>query len=119
MDILPCDDPNLFTVNMQGKGRLPIAILASEEYDITQIDAVSLHIGEATFPVRVPVIDKDDNGDGLPDLKIHYSRRDVIAALGLDTMEPGTVVPITVEGLMNDGRVVFGTDNVVLVARED
>ncbi|MHC4445061.1 MAG: hypothetical protein ACYTF1_20635 [Planctomycetota bacterium] len=118
IDILPSDDPNLLTVNMQSKGRLPIAILGSAENDVSQINISSLHIGETTFAVRLGVID-DINEDGFDDVMLHFSRRDVIAALGLDEMEPGEVVPITVQGVLTSGRCVLGTDDVVLEARSD
>ncbi|MHC4672355.1 MAG: thrombospondin type 3 repeat-containing protein [Planctomycetota bacterium] len=119
LDILPHDDPNLFTVNVQSKGRLPMAILGSEEYDVNDIDLNSLNIGGVVFPVRTPKIDKDENGDGLLDLVIHVSRRELILDLGLNLLEPGTVMPITVEGELLDGTPLEATDSVELVGRED
>ncbi|UCD29151.1 MAG: hypothetical protein JSV03_01310 [Planctomycetota bacterium] len=118
VDILPDDDPNLLTVNTQGKGRLPIAILGSEEYDINEIDLDTISIAGLVIPVKAKVGD-DVSGDGLADLTVHVSRRDLILALGLDIMEPGTAVPITIDCNLLNGRTVFGTDNVELVARED
>jgi hypothetical protein len=111
LDILPDDDPNLFTVNTQGKGRLPMAILASEEYDISEIDVNSISIAGTVFPVKAPHL-----GD---DLVIHVSRRELILALGLDTMEPGTIVPVTVQGLLMNGPCITATDTIELVARGD
>jgi hypothetical protein len=57
--------------------------------------------------------------DGIYDLVIHVSRRELIQALGLDTLEPGTVVPVTVEGALSDGTPITAVDCVTLLARED
>ncbi|UCD27318.1 MAG: hypothetical protein JSV03_09300 [Planctomycetota bacterium] len=111
LDILPDDDPNLFTVNTQNKGRLPIAILGSEDYDINLIDVNSISIAGVVLPVKTPKIGGN--------VVIHVSRRELILALGLDLLEPGTVVPVTVLGLFSDGRVFEATDYIVLVERED
>jgi len=120
VDILPHDDPNLLTQNTRSKGRLPIAILGSEEYDIGDINLVSLSIaGTDLVPLKTPSADKDENGDGINDLVMHFSRRDLIMAMGLLDLDPGTVVSITVEGTLSSGRVVFGTDDVTLIARMD
>ena len=118
LDILPSDDPNNFTVNLRSKGRLPMAILGSESLDVTEIDVDSISIAGVLFPVKTPSV-CDESGDGIPDLVIHVSRRDLIMALGLDAMDPDTVVPIAVEGLLLNGREFSGMDNITLVARGD
>jgi len=53
--------------------------------------------------------------DGYDDLIIHFSRREIILAFGLDAMEPGTVVSITVEGSLLDGTLFTATDCVTLL----
>jgi hypothetical protein len=111
VDILPSDDPNLFTVNTLSKGRLPIEILASEDYDINQIDVTSISIAGVVFPVKEPKItDK---------VVIHVSRRDLILALGLDLLDPGTLVDVSVEGTLVTGTPFVGSDTIVLEARAD
>ncbi|UCD28989.1 MAG: hypothetical protein JSV03_00455 [Planctomycetota bacterium] len=120
LDVLPSDAANLFTVNMQGKGRLPIAILGSEDYDVNAIDLDSLNIAGVVLPVKEPKIEKDENGDGLLDLVMHFSKREVIAALGLDLMDcNGTVVEIAVDGTGPCGLPIVATDEITLVCRED
>jgi hypothetical protein len=96
-----------------------MAILGSEDYDVTQIKIDSISVANMLFPVKNPQAEKDENGDGLIDLMIHVSRRDLIQALGLDQMAAGTVVPITVEGILLDGTRFIATDCVTLVGRED
>lgn len=119
VDILPADDPNLLTVNMEGKGRLPIAILGSEEVDVTTIDLSSLNMAGVGLPVRTPVIE-DTNEDGHLDIVMHFSRRDVIANLELELLDcDGSVVEVTIDGAMPCGLAVTGSDDLVLECRED
>jgi formylglycine-generating enzyme len=130
LDIGPSDCPNDFTINLKSKGRLPMAILGTEEFDVSQIDANTISIGGIVFPVKTPAIEDVSAPvggeecacqigiDGYADLVLHFSRRDVIQALGLDMMVPGTVVPVTVEGNLSDGTPFQATDCVTLVGRE-
>jgi hypothetical protein len=131
LDILPSDCPNLFTVNKKGKGRLPMAILGTEDFDVSDIDPGSISIADVVFPQKTPSIedksapvDEDEcacqvGTDGFADLVLHFSRHDLIVALGLDEEEPGTVVTITVTGALLDGTPFEATDCVTLEARED
>jgi hypothetical protein len=121
LDILPSDDPNLFTPNTRSKGRLPMAILGSADVDVNDINLSSLNIAGVEKPVKVPHV-SDENDDQYPDLKCHFSRRGVILALGLDKLDcNGTVVPITVNGwlLSISTRPVIATDNVILECCKD
>ncbi|MHC4441777.1 MAG: choice-of-anchor Q domain-containing protein [Planctomycetota bacterium] len=132
LDILPDDCPNQLTVNTRSKGKLPMAILGTESFNANQIDVNSISINGSVFPVRTPKIDDvctpaegDEcechiaGADGHNDLIVHFLRREVILALELDTLEPGTVVPISVYGLLSDGTLFKATDCVTLMARED
>ncbi|MHC4797942.1 MAG: hypothetical protein ACYTF1_14985 [Planctomycetota bacterium] len=131
LDILPSDCPNLFTVNKKGKGRIPMAILGTEDFDVSDIDTGSISIADVVFPQKTPSI-KDESApvdedecacqvgtDGIDDLVVHFSRHDLIVALGLEAMVPGTEVPITVTGELLDGTPFEATDCVTLEARED
>jgi len=130
LDILPDDCPNDFTVNLKSKGRLPMAILGSATFDVSTIDVDTISIGGVVYPVKAPSMEDVSapagaeecacqvGTDGYPDLVLHFSRREVIQALGLDTMASGTVVPITVEGQLLDGTPFEATDCVTLVGRK-
>ncbi|MHC4445894.1 MAG: right-handed parallel beta-helix repeat-containing protein [Planctomycetota bacterium] len=132
LDIKPGSCPNPLNTNTRGKGRLPMAILGTEDFDVSDIDPNSISIVGTVLPVRTPVIEDvgtpfegeecechDLYGDGYTDLVIHFSRWEIILALGLDGIETGTVVPITVEGELLDGTPFEATDCVTLVPRED
>jgi hypothetical protein len=90
------------------------------------VDTIS--IGGVAFPVKAPsIVDVSAPAggqecacqigiDGYADLVLHFSQREVIQALGLDDMEPGTVVAVTVEGRLTNGGPFVATDCVTLVA---
>jgi len=133
MDIKPNNCPNTLPQNVRGKGRIAMAILGTNSFDVTEIDINSISIVGTVAPIKIPSSDKDksapvvDGGecdchmgaDGINDLMIYFSKRDIIVALGLDAMEAGTVVPITVEGMLLDGTPFTATDCVKLVGRRD
>jgi len=132
LDIKPGDCPNPLNTNTRGKGVLPMAILGTESFDVNDINADSIKINETVLPVHTPRIEdvsapaegedcecQISDPDGRDDMVIHFMRRDVILALGLDDLEVGTVVPITVRGTLQNGIAFKATDCVKLVGRKD
>ncbi|MHC4445653.1 MAG: HYR domain-containing protein [Planctomycetota bacterium] len=132
LDIKPGGCPNPLNTNINNKGKLPVAILGTEDFDVNQIDLNTISIAGAVLPAIMPKIEDvgtalngqecechELEGDGYADLVIHFSRRELILALGLDLMEPGAIVPITVEGMLADGTPFAATDCVILVGRKD
>jgi len=121
LDILPGDDPNSFVPNKKSKGRIPMAILGSEDLDFADVDLDSISIGVTVFPVKEPKAEKDEDGDGLVDLVMHFSRRDLIDALHLDLEEPGAEVEVTVEADLVGGCCgkIVGTDVLVIAPLSD
>ena len=102
-----------------------------DAFDVADINLDSITIGGAAFPVKTPTIegktapvDGDEcdchvaGDEGFDDLIVHFSRRDVILALGLDTLIGETDVEITVEGQLLSGQPFEGTDCVDLVGRD-
>lgn len=115
LDILPSSDRNPFVPNKKSKGRLPMAILATEEVDAEDIDLDSIKIEGIVSPIKTST-DKDIDGDGFVDLMMHFSRRDLIDALSLDTYEVGSEVEITVTAIrLSDGTPIEATDSIVIV----
>ncbi|MHC4442609.1 MAG: HYR domain-containing protein [Planctomycetota bacterium] len=134
LDIKPGGCPNSLNTNMDNKARLPMAILGTESFDVSEIIVGSIYIADTVLPVKMPRIDdvgtplidhemcerrRDKRSDGYQDLVIHFSKREVILALGLDTMEVKTIVPITVKGSLTSGVEFMATDYVKLVRRKD
>ena len=50
---------------------------------------------------------------------LHFSQRDVIEALALDTLTAGAVVEVTVTGVLPEGQPFEATDCVVIEALAD
>ncbi|MHC4441635.1 MAG: hypothetical protein ACYTA5_03490 [Planctomycetota bacterium] len=132
LDIKPGSCPNPINTNTRSKGKLPMVILGTESFEVSEIDVESISINDTVFPVQMPniedvgtVIDSEECGchsagaDGFDDLVIHFYKRETIVTLGLDQMEPGIIVPITVEGELIDGTPFEATDCVTIVPRND
>ena len=106
LDILPSDDPNELTVNVQGKGRLPMDLIGNDCFDISTVDPATVNIA-GVGSVKAPNLVGD-----VYELKV--SRTELILGLGLDQMEPYSVVEITVEGMTLGGASFSATDTVTL-----
>jgi hypothetical protein len=143
LDIKPGSCPNPLNTNTQGKGRLPMAILGTDDFDVSDIDPASISIAGTVFPQKTPSIEDvsaplldnnhvnvqppngvrcechEEGPDGYADLVIHFSRREIIAALGLGALARDTEVPITVTGELLDGTPFEATDCVRIIARKD
>jgi hypothetical protein len=110
IDIKPGSDPNCF--NNDGKGAIPVAILGSASFDVTQIDpsTVSLEglavkmVGKAN---KLLAHLEDVNGDGFDDLVVQIQDQDGAFAPGSSTA--------TVTGNLYDGTPFEGSDSICVV----
>lgn len=111
-------------VNARSKGTLPVAVLGSAAVDARQVDVSSVLLGTATDP-GVPVDrrpngrflaeTRDVNGDGIPDLVLHFAR-EALGARGLLT-PPATELVLL--GQLTDGcRQVSGSDVVQVLGKK-
>ena len=116
IDIKPGSFPN--SVNLKSKGVLPVAILGTDEFDVNNVNIDSLLFGDALLidfggtavsPLRSGL--EDVSGDGLMDLILKFSTRDLVefGALGLDTVEG------LLTGELLDGTPFAGMDSIRLV----
>jgi hypothetical protein len=82
IDVRPANDVNAVPLN--GNGILPVAILGSESFDVTALDATTLEFGPPLGPMVPPVHDlgvdcvltdhlQDVDEDGFLDLISHYA----------------------------------------------
>ena len=105
---------------------LPVAILGTEDFDVTNIDPESVVLEGAPAirwsmeDVSTPLGDDaamcectEAGPDGFIDLTLKFYRIDIINALG--EVHDGDIVPLTLAGELYDGTSIEGVDCVVIV----
>ena len=111
IDIKPGSDPNCF--NKNGHGVIPVAILGSGTFDVSDTDQDSLAFGGLMVRMRGnkgPMCGLEDtNGDGLSDLVCHFEDDASNWSMGSDT------ATITGRFLDVDGTLFTGTDSICVV----
>ncbi|MCK4791977.1 MAG: hypothetical protein KAV87_50055 [Desulfobacteraceae bacterium] len=127
VDIKPGSCPN--PLNTKSKGVLPVAILGTVHFDVTEIDPASVALTREGYDVVSPIrwsyedvatpfegelCDCHDlNGDGHVDLTLKFDIQEVVDVLGLDSF-PDETIPITLIGnLMSEngeGLAIIGSD---------
>jgi hypothetical protein len=136
MDIKPTSCPNPFNYkifeeepnnskSMRG-GVLPVALLGTETFDVSQIDPASLML-EGVAPVRfnyedvTTPYDGDDCGcttegpDGFTDLTLKFRSSDIAAAMGM--VYAGDVVELSLTGTLLDGTPFIAKDCVRILGK--
>jgi len=132
LDIKPGSCPN--PLNRNSRGVLPVAIVGTADFDVTQIDVTTLvltradGVGGSVAPLMGPpgpgirVADVATPFDGEPcdcheleaddidDLSMRFDAADVVAALELNDSEPGATVELAVSGSLLDGAEFTATD---------
>ncbi len=135
VDIKPGSCPN--PLNVKSKGVLPVAILGTEEFDVSIIDPASVKLtlngngdGEV-LPLRWAYEDvatpfegelcdcHDYNGDGYMDLTLKFKIQELVGTLDLGSYG-GKTIPLTLTGnLMEDygGTSIYGQDCVRILEK--
>ena len=127
LDIKPtsCRNP----LQAGGGGLLPVAILGTADFDVTQIDISTIEL-EGVSPIRSeiedvatpfePFIGKEDpfdcttdGADGFDDLTLKFRKNQVVAALG--PINDGDVLVLTLTAKLLDGTVIIGEDVIVII----
>jgi hypothetical protein len=110
LDIMPGSCPN--PVNVKSSGLLPIAILGTDDYDITTIDPASIRLAgvgplrSSYEDVAAPVSDNNDcncvteGPDGYFDLTLKFETQRIVEAIG--DVNDGEVVVLTLTGVLFD-----------------
>ncbi|MHC4271614.1 MAG: hypothetical protein ACYST2_04800, partial [Planctomycetota bacterium] len=128
MDIKPQSCPN--PVNTKSNGVLPVAILGSEELDVTMIDVASIRLADVA-PIRssvedvtTPVTDgewcecTEDGPDGYLDLSLKFKTQEIVDALG--EVVNGEVLLLTLEGVLleeHSGTPIQGEDCIEILGK--
>jgi hypothetical protein len=136
-DIKPGSCPNPF--NLYNEGVLPVAILGTEEFDVTTIDPATIEIKRSgckgtVSPLRwdyedvgTPYTGDDECGchelenDGILDLTLKFDSQELINKLDLN-LEAGNTIPIIIEGELKDEYNSFrieGQDCIWIVLSHD
>ncbi|MCK5476298.1 MAG: hypothetical protein KAI55_00085 [Candidatus Aenigmarchaeota archaeon] len=128
VDIKPSSCPN--PINTKKKGVLPVAILGTEEFDITTLDPETIELKltseseEGVMPIRWNYEDvatpfegelcdcHELAGDGYIDMTLKFNAPEVVETLGLTGFQ-GETIPLTISGTLKEeygGTQIEGQD---------
>ena len=116
IDIKPGSDPN--SINLRSNGVLPVAILTTDEFDVLDIDDITLRFGDPELvnvqddgvtPVKIRLDDVDEDGD--LDLLLFFSLLEMDVFGVLDQESVGALVT----GATLDDVPIEGADFVRIV----
>jgi hypothetical protein len=108
IDIKPGSYPN--SINPKSNGKVPVAILTTEDFDAGNVDPGSIDFLGAS-PLTWAMEDVDDDGD--IDMILHFKTKDLDFNLLVD--EGGEYPYAYLYGETNDGAPIEGKDTVRLV----
>jgi hypothetical protein len=132
LDVKPGSCPN--PLNVKGKGVLPVAVLGTEDFDVTQIDPSSVTLGvdnsdHLVSPLRWSLEDvatpfegdfcdcHDLNGDGYIDLAFKFKTQELVNKLNLSDYT-GETIPLRLTGdLMEEygSKPIRGRDCMLVI----
>jgi hypothetical protein len=136
LDIKPGTCPNPF--NPKSQGVLPVAVVGSPTFDVTQVDTATLslrrsdgvggsvrplsgppgpgiHFEDVATPFSGPECGCNELGaDGIEDLTLKFSTPELVASLELGSLPAGASVALTVTGAMHDGTRFAASDCILL-----
>lgn len=115
IDIRPGSDVN--PVNLKAKGVLPVAILSTDDFDAMLVDVSDLSLiqfGDVSSSIRVSPVGfawEDTNGDGLLDLLLFFSIKEIASVGAL----VATSVQAELTSYTTGGIALVGVDTVWIV----
>jgi len=133
VDVRPGFCPN--PVNPKGTGQVPVAVLGTNDLDVTDIDASTILLGRegvagTLAPVSWSVADvaepftgelcdcHTDGADGYPDLVLKFSNTDLFTALNLSAVR-GRYVELILTGDLLDETDIVGSDCVRVLGKAE
>ena len=135
VDIKPGSCPN--PINLKAKGVFPVAVLGSDEFDVTDIDPSTIRMGrlgveEVVEPLRSAYEDvatpftgdlcncHDLNGDGYFDLTLKFKTQLLVDKLNLSEVA-GKTIPFSLTGQLTEaagGIPIIGEDCVSILLKK-
>jgi hypothetical protein len=122
VDIKPMSWPNPLNVN--GKGVLPVAILGTADFDVSQVDPATVRL-EGVAPLRWALEDVGTAGDplagpdGFTDLSLKFKTQEIVSALG--DVDDKDVVVLHLTGNLKEefgGTPISGQDVVLIIKKK-
>ena len=107
VDVRPGSEPG--RIKIGSKGSLPVAILGSTDYEVTEIDVSTLLLGEEVAPSGSSFA---RGVDGYLELRLKFSKEAVLHALG--DLQPDQMYEVWISGAFQDGTPLLGSDSVVV-----
>jgi hypothetical protein len=129
VDIKPGSCPNPF--NLSSRGVLPVAILGTEEFDVSAIDATSVRL-QGVGAVRGSLEDvsapadggqecpcSEQGPDGYTDLTLKFKVQQLVQALAvtIDDLVQEDVLTLDLTGVLTDETGIVGADCVIVVGQ--
>ncbi len=132
-----CPNP----VNRRSRGVVPMAIIGSLDFDVSEIDLDSLTLAQAdgvggsVSPLngtKEPGIVIEDvatafdgetcachdlGGDGIDDLSMKFSTADMVSTLRLDNFPRGATIELMIRGFLLNGTEFAGVDCIVVLEK--
>jgi hypothetical protein len=128
IDIKPRHCPNILKKKGKKKGGLKVAILGTQDFDVTTIDVATLNINGVT-PVKTKFKDVTSpafktepcdceklSKDTYEDLELKLNSQDIIATLG--AVQDGDIIELTFTGNLLDGTPIVGKDCVLIKVKD-
>ena len=131
-----CQSP----LNVRSRGMLPVAILGSDDVDVSTIDPATIVITREGFDPLEPIrysyedvgapsegdpcvcedpdgdeLDEDSEGDGQTDLTLKFRTQELVEGLGLKEVESREIIPLTIMWESEDGTPLMGEDCVKII----
>ena len=127
IDINPGSCPN--PVNIKDKGVLPIAILGTDYFDVSQVDIATVQLAgvsplrwlfeDVATPYLDPLMDcyscNTMGMDGYMDLTLKFNAQEFVAALG--SVNDGDCVTVELTGNLTDGTPIIGHDIIKIIKK--
>jgi len=131
IDIKPTSCPNPANVSTKGNGVLPVAIIGTADFDVTQVDPATVRL-EGVEPLRWSIEDvatpydihteegcmdcTTEGPDGFDDLTLKFKQKEVYAAIGSVYNRECKTLRLT--GELFSGELIVGEDKVIILQKD-